>query len=129
MERTHRPAPRYPSLYQINTRVWLTELSRRWAARPRSTTCPTPSWTALAAQGFDWVWLLSVWQTGPAGRRVSRANPEWRNEFEETLPDLREEDIAGSGLRDHRLHRASEPRRRRGAGPAARAARARAACG
>ena len=48
--------------------------------------------------GFDWIWLLSVWQTGPAGQRVSRANPEWRREFEETLPDLREEDIAGSGF-------------------------------
>ena len=38
--------------------------------------------------GFDWVWFLSVWQTGPAAQRVSRANPEWRREFEETLPDL-----------------------------------------
>ena len=24
--------------------------------------------------GFDWIWLLSVWQTGPAGQRVSRNN-------------------------------------------------------
>ena len=48
--------------------------------------------------GFDWVWFLSVWQTGRAGQRVSRANPEWRREFQETLPDLREEDIAGSGF-------------------------------
>ena len=48
--------------------------------------------------GFDWVWLLSVWQTGAAGQRVSRTNPEWRKEFQETLPDLREEDIPGSGF-------------------------------
>ncbi|MGH7184610.1 MAG: alpha-amylase family glycosyl hydrolase, partial [Nitrospiraceae bacterium] len=39
-----------------------------------------------------------VWQTGPAGQRVSRSNHEWRREFEETLPDLREDDIAGSGF-------------------------------
>ena len=44
------------------------------------------------------LWLLSVWRTGPTGRRVSRENREWRREFEETLPDLREEDIAGSGF-------------------------------
>ena len=25
--------------------------------------------------GFDWVWLLGVWQTGPAGRDVSRQHP------------------------------------------------------
>ena len=48
--------------------------------------------------GFDWVWFLSVWQTGLAGQKISRSNPEWRKEFEETLPDLREEDIPGSGF-------------------------------
>jgi hypothetical protein len=52
----------------------------------------------LATMGFDWIWLLSVWQTGLAGQRISRANQEWRKEFEATLPDLREEDIAGSGF-------------------------------
>ena len=52
----------------------------------------------LAGMGFDWLWLLSVWRTGPAGQRASRTRREWRREFEETLPDLREEDIAGSGF-------------------------------
>ena len=47
--------------------------------------------------GFDWIWLLSVWQTGPAAQGISQ-NPEWRREFEETLPDLEESDIAGSGF-------------------------------
>ncbi len=51
-----------------------------------------------AGLGFDWVWLLSVWRIGKAGPQVSRSHPEWRREFEETLPDLREEDIAGSGF-------------------------------
>ena len=58
----------------------------------------TPSSTVSPRVGFDWIWLLSVWQTGLAGQRISRANREWRKEFEETLPDLREEDIAGSGF-------------------------------
>ena len=98
MERTHRPAPRYPSLYQINTRVWLTEMSRQLGRPATLDDVPDAELDRFAAQGFDWVWLLSVWQTGPAGQRVSRANPEWRREFEETLPDLTEEDIAGSGF-------------------------------
>ncbi len=57
--------------------------------------------------GFDWVWFLSVWQTGPAAQAISRANPEWRREFEETLPDLEDEDIAGSGfaIRNYTVHR------------------------
>ena len=39
--------PRYPALYQINTRVWLTELvARARQARDTSTTFRMPNWTA-----------------------------------------------------------------------------------
>jgi len=88
----------YPSLYQINTRVWLTELSQSLGRPARLDDLPDAELDRLAGMGFDWVWFLSVWQTGLAGQRVSRANAGWRNEFQETLPDLREEDIAGSGF-------------------------------
>ena len=90
--------PRYPSLYQINTRVWLTELSRALGRAATLDDIPDAELDRLAEMGFDWVWFLSVWRTGAAGRRVSRSNPEWRREFEETLPDLCDEDIAGSGF-------------------------------
>src|SRR4051794_31394354 len=89
---------RYPSLYQINTRVWMTELSRKLGRRATLDDVPDDEIDRLARMGFDCVWLLSVWQTGPEGQRISRTNPEWRHEFQETLPDLREEDIAGSGF-------------------------------
>jgi len=90
--------PRYPSLYQINTRVWLKELSRALGRAATLDDVPDAELDRLAATGFDWVWLLSVWRTGLAGQRASRQNPEWRREFEHTLPDLCEEDIAGSGF-------------------------------
>src|SRR6476619_2773011 len=91
-------SPLCPSLYQINTRVWLTELSHALGRPATLDDIPDAELDRLAAMGFDWIWLLSVWQTGLAGQAVSRANPEWRREFQETLPDLREEDIAGSGF-------------------------------
>src|SRR4051794_24957361 len=91
-------APRYPSLYQINTRVMLTALSRTLGRPATLDDVPDAELDRLAALGLDWVWFLSVWQTGLAAQKVSRANPDWRREFEETLPDLREEDIAGSGF-------------------------------
>jgi hypothetical protein len=87
-----------PSLYQINTRVWLTELSRSLDRTATLDDVPEVELDHLANMGFDWIWLLSVWRTGPAGQRISRENHEWRREFEDTLPDLREEDIAGSGF-------------------------------
>ena len=91
-------SPVCPSLYQINTRVWLTELSRALGRPATLDDIPDAELDRLAAMGFDWIWFLSVWQTGPAAQRVSRANPEWRHEFQDTLPDLREDDIAGSGF-------------------------------
>jgi hypothetical protein len=91
-------APRYPSLYQINTRVWLTELSGVLGRPATLDDIPDDALDRLAADGFDWVWFLSVWQTGSVGQHVSRTNPGWRTEFEETLPDLGEEDIGGSGF-------------------------------
>ncbi len=96
--------PRYPALYQVNTRVWLTELSRALGRAATLDDVPDAELDRLAGLGFDWVWFLSVWQTGRAGQRVSRAHAEWRREFEETLPDLRRGRHRWFGLRDHGLH-------------------------
>src|SRR2546423_4705720 len=88
----------YPSLYEINTRVWLTELSARLDRPATLDDIPEEEIERIADLGFDWVWLLSVWQTGMASQQVSRNHPEWRAEFQHTLPDLCEEDIRGSGF-------------------------------
>ena len=99
--------PRYPALYQINTRVWLTELSEALGRPATLDDVPDTELDRLAEMGFDWVWFLSVWQTGPTARAISRANPVWRSEFAETLPDLKDEDIAGSGfaIQNYTVHR------------------------
>ena len=93
-----RPLPAYPSLYQINTRVWLTELSASLGRPATLDDIPDAALDRLAETGFDWIWLLSVWQTGPTAQKISRSIPELRAEFGRTLPDLREEDIGGSGF-------------------------------
>jgi glycosidase len=88
----------FPTLYQINTRVWLTELSLKLGHTATLDDIPDTELDKLAASGFEWVWFLSVWQTGKEGQRISRLNTGWREEFQHTLPDLKEEDIAGSGF-------------------------------
>ncbi len=90
--------PKYPSLYQINTRVWLTELSGSLGRQATLDDIPDSELDGFAEMGFDWIWFLSVWTTGKTAQKVSRENPEWRRDFEDTLPDLKEEDIAGSGF-------------------------------
>ena len=78
--------------------MWLTELSGVLGRPASLDDIPDAELDHLAAMGSDWIWFLSVWQTGQAGQRISRANPELRREFQAILPDLREEDIAGSGF-------------------------------
>jgi glycosidase len=84
--------PLYPTLYEVNTRVSLGEVG------PGATLDDLPDafLDRLAGLGVDVVWMLGVWQTGPAGRAVSRSRPDWRSEYLAELPDLREEDVTGS---------------------------------
>lgn len=89
---------RHPLLYQANTRVWLTELSCGIGRPATLDDVPDPELDGLAEMGFDWVWLLSVWCTGRVGQRIARTSESLRREFKEMLPDLRDEDIAGSGF-------------------------------
>jgi 1,4-alpha-glucan branching enzyme len=89
---------KYPSLYQINTRVWLTELSQELGRPTTLDDISDSELDRLAKMGFDWIWFLSVWTTGERGRKVSLENLEWRHEFEHTLHNLKEEDIGGSGF-------------------------------
>lgn len=97
------PLPLYPNLYQINTRILLGEIG------PRATLDDVPDalLDRLAAQGFDVVWMLGVWQTGAAGRHVSRTRPELRRSYGQHLPDVKDEDICGSpfAVQDYTVHR------------------------
>ena len=53
----------------------------------------------MAKSGFDWVWLLSVWQHGfRRGSKYRGPTLSGGGSSQETLPDLSEEDIGGSGF-------------------------------
>jgi hypothetical protein len=69
-------AERYPSLYQVNTRVWLTRLSQTLGRTATIDDIPDAELDRLSAMGFDWIWLLSVWRTGP---RRSRSQAQIRS--------------------------------------------------
>ena len=91
--------PRYPSLLEINTRPWLDRLSADAGKRITLADVGEDVLDGFARDGFDWIWLLSVWQIGPESRAVSRQSPSpWRAECERALPGLTEDDIAGSGF-------------------------------
>jgi hypothetical protein len=93
----------YPSLYQINTRILLGEIG------PRATLDDIPDALLgrLAALGFNLIWMLGIWQTGEAGRQVSRTHPELRRSYAQELPDVTDKDICGSpfAVQEYTVHR------------------------
>jgi hypothetical protein len=98
MRKRQLPTPEYLSLYQTNTRVWLTGTSRKLARAAMLDDISDAELDRIAEIGFDRVELFSVWQTGVAGQRASRSNHESRAEFEETLADLQEEAITSYAI-------------------------------
>jgi hypothetical protein len=96
--------PRYPSLFQINTRVHLHKLSTALGRPATLDDIPDSELDGYAADGFDLIWFLGVWQTGEAGRRISASLAGMRAEYLRALPDLQESDICGSCFAIHDYH-------------------------
>ncbi len=87
---------KYPFIYEINTVVWLNELSRKYGRPIKLGTVPCGEWDHLGSFGFDAVWLMGVWERSPAGRQIALRNGNLMAEFRKVLPDFTEKDLAGS---------------------------------
>jgi hypothetical protein len=88
-----------PKLYEINTLVWLDELSRTYGKPVRLGTVPEEQWDRLKRLGFDYVWLMGVWKRSTAGVELFRESPEWpklRAAFDTILPSWSDKDVTGS---------------------------------
>jgi glycosidase len=88
--------PPHPLVYEINTRVWLRELSRPSGASPDLASVPDAALDELARLGFDAVWLMGVWTTGAAATRVARSHAGVLADCRRALPDMTEDDVVGS---------------------------------
>jgi len=88
--------PPRPTVYEINTAVWLERLGRPHGAPLKLDEVPGSEWDALAALPVDAVWLMGVWQRSPEGLRIALGNPELGAGNRAALGDLRPEDVIGS---------------------------------
>ena len=86
----------HPFVYEINTWVWLDELSRRVGTIVDLGSVPDAEWEAIASLGFDAVWLMGVWERSPAGIAIALENPSLVESFRRALPDFTSADVVGS---------------------------------
>ena len=90
------PWSRHPVIYEINTWVWLDELSRKYRMPVTLATVPGHEWDVIASYGFDAVWFMGVWERSPAGIEISMRNPGLLADFRRSLPDFSAQDNVGS---------------------------------
>ena len=88
--------PKHPVIYEINTWVWLGDLSRKYRIPVNLATVPEPEWDAIASHGFDALWFMGVWERSPAGIEISMRNKGLLEDFGRALPDFTSQDNVGS---------------------------------
>jgi len=88
--------PRHPLLYEINTRIWVRELSADAGRRLTLDTIPVEEIERIAALGCDAIWLMGVWTTGLTAIRLARTDPGLRVDYRRALADLSDGDVIGS---------------------------------
>lgn len=88
--------PTCPTVYEINTWVWLHNLS--WEAKHPVTlgNVPETELKRLADYGFDAIWLMGVWQRSKIGRKIAQEHSILQEEYRQAVPDYSSEDVIGS---------------------------------
>ena len=88
--------PKHPVIYEINTWVWLQELSQEYKSPVTLAKVPREKWDAIADLKVDAVWLMGVWERSPSGIDISMRNQGLLADFRRALPDFTEADNVGS---------------------------------
>ena len=87
---------RNPVIYEINTWVWVDELSRKMNHPVTLANIPDDTWDELSHLSIDAVWLMGVWERSPRGIVISNSHPGNLSDFKKALHDFMPEDNVGS---------------------------------
>jgi hypothetical protein len=90
------PWPKHPVIYEINTWVWLQELSQEYKSPVTLAKVPREKWDSIADLKVDAVWFMGVWERSPAGIAIANQNKGLLEDFRRALSDFRPEDNVGS---------------------------------
>lgn len=86
----------HPHLLEISARPWLRGLGDA-AGRPIGLDdVPDAELDSIRERGYDAVWLMGVWTTGPRARRLALTYPDLLRTYEWLVPDWEPRDVGGS---------------------------------
>jgi glycosidase len=81
-----------PLLYELNTRVWI----KRFVFDTKLNQVPIDFFKKLRERGFNYVWLMGVWQTNKNSVKKYCFEDGLIKEYNAALPDWKENDVIGS---------------------------------
>jgi len=84
-----------PSLYEINTRVWLREFDKD-SEKAKISDVPISFWQNLREKGFDYIWLMGVWETTPSLVEKCCFQSFLVESYSRSLKDWEKPDVIGS---------------------------------
>lgn len=85
-----------PVIFEINTWVWLAEMSLEKGEPITLANVPAEHWDALMQLQIDAVWFMGVWERSPAGIAISNQHEGNLSDFRRALPDFSFSDNVGS---------------------------------
>ena len=86
----------HPLLYEINTRCWLRDLSRKQGSSVTLAEVPEAEIGSWRGLGFTHIWLMGVWTSGPRARARALTDPGLRVIYSQVLASWQEQDVTGS---------------------------------
>lgn len=86
---------KYPSVYEINTRVWI---KRFQDLNPKSPLLSIPDsyWKNLIHKGIDYVWFMGIWSTCESLIPTCCFEDFLQKDYSKALKDWKVEDVIGS---------------------------------
>lgn len=81
-----------PTLYEINTRVWL----KKFGSSAKLASIPLTVFDDLASKGINIIWLMGVWKTNPSTIDKYCFEPELIAAYNRCLKDWTKSDVIGS---------------------------------
>lgn len=85
------------SLLEITTRPFLYIISQKYSRQiTKINQIPESEFDEWKNKGFDWIWMMGIWQIGEYGLNHDRTNPNRIKKYNQICPDWKPEDVIGS---------------------------------